>query len=295
MAVELDPPPSVAELAERTADVRPRGRGAGGGAVRGSGTGRRRPPRAAGRGPCGRRVRPARERRVRRPRAGHARPGGGVRGGGLVAARPARAATSPPRTKATCTCWRRSPTAEQKERYLRPLAAGDLRSCFAMTEPAPGCGLRPAGAADPRRARARRLADRRPQVVHHRCRRRRLRDLHGPDLGRSRRPRAARRCSSSTPPTRACGCCGTSRPSTRACPAATPRCVRRLRRAATTRARRGRRGFPVRPGPARPGADDALHALAGHRPPGAGHRGGPGRGAASCSARGWPTSAWRSR
>jgi acyl-CoA dehydrogenase len=26
-------------------------------------------------------------------------------------------------------------TAEQKERYLRPLAAGDVRSCFAMTEP----------------------------------------------------------------------------------------------------------------------------------------------------------------
>jgi acyl-CoA dehydrogenase len=35
-------------------------------------------------------------------------------------------------------------TAEQKERYLRPLAAGDLRSCFAMTEPAPGAGSDPA-------------------------------------------------------------------------------------------------------------------------------------------------------
>jgi acyl-CoA dehydrogenase len=34
-------------------------------------------------------------------------------------------------------------TAEQKERYLRPLAAGDLRSCFAMTEPAPGAGSDP--------------------------------------------------------------------------------------------------------------------------------------------------------
>jgi acyl-CoA dehydrogenase len=34
-------------------------------------------------------------------------------------------------------------TAEQKERYLAPLAAGDTRSCFAMTEPAPGAGSDP--------------------------------------------------------------------------------------------------------------------------------------------------------
>lgn len=35
-------------------------------------------------------------------------------------------------------------TPEQKERYLRPLATGDVRSCFAMTEPAPGAGSDPA-------------------------------------------------------------------------------------------------------------------------------------------------------
>jgi acyl-CoA dehydrogenase len=33
---------------------------------------------------------------------------------------------------------------EQRERYLRPLAAGRVRSCFAMTEPAPGAGSDPA-------------------------------------------------------------------------------------------------------------------------------------------------------
>lgn len=35
-------------------------------------------------------------------------------------------------------------TAEQQERYLRPLASGEIRSCFAMTEPAPGAGSDPA-------------------------------------------------------------------------------------------------------------------------------------------------------
>jgi acyl-CoA dehydrogenase len=34
-------------------------------------------------------------------------------------------------------------TEEQRERYLRPLAAGEVRSCFAMTEPAPGAGSDP--------------------------------------------------------------------------------------------------------------------------------------------------------
>jgi acyl-CoA dehydrogenase len=34
-------------------------------------------------------------------------------------------------------------SSEQRERYLAPLAAGEVRSCFAMTEPAPGAGSDP--------------------------------------------------------------------------------------------------------------------------------------------------------
>lgn len=36
-------------------------------------------------------------------------------------------------------------THEQKERWLRPLASGASRSCFCMTEPAPGAGFGPGG------------------------------------------------------------------------------------------------------------------------------------------------------
>src|SRR5690606_17128000 len=35
-------------------------------------------------------------------------------------------------------------TPEQKARYLAPLVAGEVRSSFAMTEPAPGAGSDPA-------------------------------------------------------------------------------------------------------------------------------------------------------
>jgi acyl-CoA dehydrogenase len=42
-----------------------------------------------------------------------------------------------------CHLLERVATPEQRERYLVPLAAGQVRSCFAMTEPAPGVGSDP--------------------------------------------------------------------------------------------------------------------------------------------------------
>ena len=89
-------------------------------------------------------------------------------------------------------------TAEQKERYLRPLAEGAVRSCFAMTEPAPGAGSDPAALSTTATPHDGRMAGQRAQVVHHRRRRCGLHDLHGTHARAARATAAAPPCSSST-------------------------------------------------------------------------------------------------
>ena len=125
-------------------------------------------------------------------------------------------------------------SAEQKERYLRPLVAGQVRSCFAMTEPPPGAGSDPSAL----RSTARRAAGgwvlQRRQALHHRRGRRRVRHRHGPGA-RALARRRARPCSWSTRTTPA-GRSGTGcGPSTRAPSAAIATCGCGTCSSATTR------------------------------------------------------------
>ena len=92
--------------------------------------------------------------------------------------------TSSRPTRATCICWRPLLRTEQKERWLRPLAAG--RDAVVLLHDGAGAGRRiGSGGAEDHGGEGRQpLGHQRRQMVHHRRRRRGLRDHHGEGRGR---------------------------------------------------------------------------------------------------------------
>ena len=122
-------------------------------------------------------------RGVGRPGHRHARHGADLAGVRRRRAWRRSASTRWRPTRATCTRCCIAGNDEQLETFLRPLAEGRMRSCFAMTEP-DVASSRPDEPRDDRGPRRRRVGPQRPQVVHHRRRRRRVRDRRRQDRRR---------------------------------------------------------------------------------------------------------------
>ena len=170
--------------------------------------------------PRGRAARAACRAGIRRARPEPCRQGGRVRGGRLFAARPGRdehlRARRGQHAPAGGGRARRSRRSAGCARWPR----GDIRSCFCMTEPAPGAGSDPAALKTTAVQDGNHYVINGDEMVHHRRRRRRLRHHHGE--GRGRR---ARRCSSPTWTRPASRSCARWTASTRPSPAATRWCA----------------------------------------------------------------------
>ena len=157
-------------------------------------------------------------------------------------------------------------TPDQKERYLHPLLAGDLRSAFSMTEPETA-GSDPTLLQTTRGPRRRRVRHQRPQVVLDQRLGRRLPDRDGGH--RPRRAAAPARLDDHRR-RRHAGREHRPRHPDDGAPGRALRALRRPRRdrlrgrarARRRAARQGGRGLPDRPAPARAGAHPPLHALA---------------------------------
>ena len=178
-------------------------------------------------------------------------------------------------------------TPAQKEKWLKPIVEGKVRSSFAMTEPAPGGGSDPSMIKTYAEKHGEHVEDLRPQVVHHRSRRRRAFHPCGPHLRRQAQghhhvpvPQGPARLAHRAPH-RDLGAGGARRPLRAG--------VRRPRGARRRHPRRSRQRPEDGAGAARPGAAHPLHALARLVEALHGDRAGIRRTAARASASGSPT------